>query len=114
MEYDGFPILAVFIENGKRYFCNGTEFRTFERIVAYPATASQLIQVLTNAATPAEVFGNAETVWVATREPGFDDFKIEKKSAADLDKYDKLPEGVYASSHPERFKDYVEYLKSIE
>ena len=95
-------------------FCNGTELRTYERIVAYPATASQLIRVLTNEATLAGVFGNAETVWVATQEPGSDDFKIEKKSAADLDKYDKLPEGVYASSHPERLAKYVEFLTSVD
>jgi len=48
LEYDCFPILAIYVENGKRYFCNGTELRTYERIVAYPATASQLIRVLTN------------------------------------------------------------------
>lgn len=104
----------LYVENGKRYFCNGTELRTYERIVAYPATASQLIRVLTNEATLAGVFGNAETVWVATQEPGSDDFKIEKKSAADLDKYDKLPEGVYASSHPERLAKYVEFLTSVD
>ena len=50
----------------------------------------------------------------ATQEPGSDDFKIEKKSAADLDKYDKLPEGVYASSHPERLAKYVEFLTSVD
>lgn len=114
LEYDCFPILAIYVENGKRYFCNGTELRTYERIVASPATASQLIRVLTNEATLAGVFGNAETVWVATQEPGSDDFKIEKKSAADLDKYDKLPEGVYASSHPERLAKYVEFLTSVD
>ena len=35
LEYDCFPILAIYVENGKRYFCNGTELRTYERIVAY-------------------------------------------------------------------------------
>ena len=113
LEYDCFPILAIYVENGKRYFCNGTELRTYERIVAYPATASQLIQVLTNEATLAEVFGNAENVWVATQDLGSDEYKIEKKSAADLDKYDKLPEGVHASSHPERLANYVEFLKGV-
>ena len=77
LEYDCFPILAIYVENGKRYFCNGTELRTYERIVAYPATESQLIRVLTNEATLAGAFGNAETVWVATQEPGSDAFKIE-------------------------------------
>lgn len=114
LEYDCFPILAIFAEGDKRYFCNGTELRTYDRIVAYPATPSQLIQVLTNAATPAEVFGNAETVWVATQYPGSDEYKVEKTSAADLEKYDKLPDGVYASSHPERFANYVEFLKGVE
>ena len=99
LEYDCFPILAIYVENGKRYFCNGTELRTYERIVAYPATASQLIRVLTNEATLAGVFGNAENVWVATQ---------------DLDKYDKLPEGVYALSHPERLAKYVEFLTSVD
>ena len=114
LEYDCYPILAIYVEDGKRYFCNCTEFRSFERIAAYPATASQLIQVLTNAATPAEAFGNTENVWVATQDPGSDDYIIEKKSAADLSKYDKLPEGVYASSHPERFAEYVKFLKSVD
>lgn len=114
LEYDCFPILAIYVENGKRYFCNGTELRTYERIVAYPATASQLIQVLTNAATPAEVFGNAESVWVATHAFDSDDYNVEQKSAADLSKYDKLPEGIYLATHQGQFDDYVEFLKNVK
>lgn len=114
LEYDCFPILAIYVENGKRYFCNCTEFRSFERIAAYPATVSQLIQVLTNAATPAEVFGNAETVWVATLNFDSEKYKVEQKAAADLSDYDKLPKREYVTHRPGQFAEYVEFLKRSE
>lgn len=51
LEYDCFPILAIYVEDGKRYFCNGTELRTYTDNLIGISKAAELLNTNTSYAT---------------------------------------------------------------
>lgn len=47
LEYDEIPLLCACLdEEGNRYFCNCTEFRTYEKWAIYPVNTLQLLKIV--------------------------------------------------------------------
>lgn len=47
LEYDEIPLLCACLdEEGNRYFCNCTEFRTYEKWAIYPVNTLQLLKMV--------------------------------------------------------------------
>lgn len=47
LEYDEIPLLCACLdEEGNRYFCNCTEFRTYEKWAIYPVSILQLLKMV--------------------------------------------------------------------
>jgi hypothetical protein len=115
LEYDGIPLLCVCIDDsGQRYFCNCTEFRSYERWIIYPVSLPQLIEMINNDATPDNVLSNSTSnVYVYTIDWENEKDKLEEVSASDLAEYDKLPVGEYLGTRPNQFLEYSRYLNSI-
>lgn len=115
LEYDGIPLLCVCIDDsGQRYFCNCTEFRTYERWIIYPVSLPQLIKMINGVATPADVLSDGTSnvyVYTIDWKNEKDTFKEIPESA--LAEYDKLPVGEYLGTRPNQFLEYSQYLNNI-
>lgn len=65
LEYDEIPLLCACLdEEGNRYFCNCTEFRTYEKWAIYPVNTLQLLKMVKNEVTLGNVFDSSATVYV--------------------------------------------------
>ena len=115
LEYDGIPLLCVCIDDsGQRYFCNCTEFRSYERWIIYPVSLPQLIKMINRVATPAEVLSNGvSNVYVYTIDWENEKDTLKEIPESALAEYDKLPAGEYLGTRPNQFLEYSEYLNSI-
>lgn len=114
LEYDEIPLLCACLdEEGNRYFCNCTEFRTYEKWAIYPVSTLQLLKMVKNEATPADTFGSSATVYVFTIDWENESEKLEKMTVSELSKYDRLPDNMYLTSHPNRFEKYADSLQAV-
>ena len=92
LEYDEIPLLCACLdEEGNRYFCNCTEFRTYEKWAIYPVSILQLLKMVKNEVTPADTFDASTVVYVFTIDWENESEKFEKKTVSELTKYDRLP-----------------------
>ena len=96
LEYDEIPLLCACLdEEGNRYFCNCTEFRTYEKWAIYPVSILQLLKMVKNEVTPADTFDASTVVYVFTIDWENESEKFEKKTVSELTKYDRLPDNIY-------------------
>lgn len=114
LEYDEIPLLCACLdEEGNRYFCNCTEFRTYEKWAIYPVNTLQLLKMVKNEVTLGNAFGSSATVYVFTIDWENESEKFEKKTVSELTKYDRLPDDIYLTSHPNRLEKYAVSLQAV-
>lgn len=114
LEYDEIPLLCACLdEEGNRYFCNCTEFRTYEKWAIYPVNTLQLLKMVKNEVTLGNAFGSSATVYVFTIDWENESEKFEKKTVSELTKYDRLPDDIYLTSHPNRLEKYADSLQAV-
>ena len=114
LEYDEIPLLCACLdEEGNRYFCNCTEFRTYEKWAIYPVNTLQLLKMVKNEVTLGNAFGLSATVYVFTIDWENESEKFEKKTVSELTKYDRLPDDIYLTSHPNRLEKYADSLQAV-
>lgn len=114
LEYDEIPLLCACLdEEGSRYFCNCTEFRTYEKWAIYPVNTLQLLKMVKNEVTLGNAFGSSATVYVFTIDWENESEKFEKKTVSELTKYDRLPDDIYLTSHPNRLEKYADSLQAV-
>jgi hypothetical protein len=114
LEYDEIPLLCACLdEEGNRYFCNCTEFRTYEKWAIYPVSILQLLKMVKNEVTPADTFDVSTVVYVFTIDWENESEKFEKKTVSELTKYDRLPDNIYLTSHPNRLEKYADSLQTV-
>lgn len=114
LEYDEIPLLCACLdEEGNRYFCNCTEFRTYEKWAIYPVNTLQLLKMVKNEVTLGNAFGSSATVYVFTIDWENESEKFEKKTVSELTKYDRLPDDIYLTSHPNRLEKYADSLLAV-
>lgn len=114
LEYDEIPLLCACLDEEKnRYFCSCTEFRTYEKWAIYPVSTLQLLNMVKNEVTPANTFGSSATVYVFTIDWENESEKLEKMTVSELSKYDRLPDDMYLTSHPNRLTKYADSLQTI-
>lgn len=114
LEYDEIPLLCACLdEEGNRYFCNCTEFRTYEKWAIYPVSILQLLKMVKNEVTPADTFDASTVVYVFTIDWENESEKFEKKTVSELTKYDRLPDDIYLTSHPNRLEKYADSLQAV-
>lgn len=114
LEYDEIPLLCACLdEEGNRYFCNCTEFRTYEKWAIYPVNTLQLLKMIKNEVTLGNAFGSSATVYVFTIDWENESEKFEKKTVSELTKYDRLPDDIYLTSHPNRLEKYADSLQAV-
>lgn len=114
LEYDEIPLLCACLdEEGNLYFCNCTEFRTYEKWAIYPVSTLQLLKMVKNEATPADTFDSSATVYVFTIDWENESEMLEKMTVSELTKYDRLPDDMYLTSHPNQLAKYADSLQTI-
>lgn len=114
LEYDEIPLLCACLdEEGNRYFCNFTEFRTYEKWAIYPVNTLQLLKMVKNEVTLGNAFDSSATVYVFTIDWENESEKFEKKTVSELTKYDRLPDDIYLTSHPNRLEKYADSLQAV-
>lgn len=114
LEYDEIPLLCACLdEEGNRYFCNCTEFRTYEKWAIYPVNTLQLLKMVKNEVTLGNAFDSSATVYVFTIDWESESEKFEKKTVSELTKYDRLPDDIYLTSHPNRLEKYADSLQAV-
>lgn len=114
LEYDEIPLLCACLdEEGNRYFCNSTEFRTYEKWAIYPVNTLQLMKMVKNEVTLGNAFDSSATVYVFTIDLENESEKLEKMTVSALTKYDRLPDDIYLTSHPNRLDKYANSLQAI-
>lgn len=114
LEYDEIPLLCACLdEEGNRYFCNCTEFRTYEKWAIYPVNTLQLLKMVKNEVTLGNAFGSSATVYVFTIDWENESEKFEKKTVSELTKYDRLPDDIYLTSHPNQLEKYADSLQAV-
>lgn len=96
LEYDEISLLCACLdEEENRYFCNCTEFRTYEKWAIYPVNTLQLLKMVKNEVTLGNAFDSSATVYVFTIDWENESEKFEKKTVSELTKYDRLPDDIY-------------------
>lgn len=114
LEYDEIPLLCACLdEEGNRYFCNCTEFRTYEKWAIYPVNTLQLLKMVKNEVTLGNAFDSSATVYVFTIDWENESEEFEKKTGSELTKYDRLPDDIYLTSHPNRLEKYADSLQAV-
>ena len=63
-----------------------------------------------NEVTPADTFDASTVVYVFTIDWENESEKFEKKTVSELTKYDRLPDNIYLTSHPNRLEKYADSL----
>jgi hypothetical protein len=114
LEYDEIPLLCACLdEEGNRYFCNCTEFRTYEKWAIYPVNTLQLMKMVKNEVTLGNAFDSSATVYVFTIDLENESEKLEKMTVSALTRYDRLPDDIYLTSHPNRLEKYADSLQAV-
>lgn len=66
-----------------------------------------------NEVTPADTFDASTVVYVFTIDWENESEKFEKKTVSELTKYDRLPDNIYLTSHPNRLEKYADSLQTV-
>ena len=66
-----------------------------------------------NEVTLGNAFGSSATVYVFTIDWENESEKFEKKTVSELTKYDRLPDDIYLTSHPNRLEKYADSLQAV-
>lgn len=66
-----------------------------------------------NEVTLGNAFDSSATVYVFTIDWENESEKFEKKTVSELTKYDRLPDDIYLTSHPNRLEKYADSLQAV-